>query len=151
MCRLYPMRAIGYTLHSFPFHSWMLVTITMITPPISYALGCAKQFTIKAWLLKIPYNNQHLPWSPCSFQMITLTPSLALRGAMIIDHMICWSNKPCTLNPISALGDLAWLTGTPQHNIEHNEAFYWVQSLPKIIRPQHTRMYTRSPHQALFP
>ena len=144
--RLCPMRAIKHKLHSFPFHSWMLVTITMVTPPHLYATGCAKQFTIKAWLLKIPYNNQHLPWSPCSSQMITLILSRALRGAMTIYHMICWSNKPCTLNTHQCTWQLAWLTGTPQHSIEHNEAFYWVQLLPKIIWPQHTRMHVRSTH-----
>lgn len=114
--RMYPMRAIGYRLHSFPFHSWMLVTITMITPPTSYALGCAKQFTVKVWLLKIPYNYQHLPWSPYSYQMITLIPSRALCSAITIDHMICWSNKPCTLNTHQCTWWLAWLTGTPQYS-----------------------------------
>ena len=51
--------------------------------------GTAKQLSIKVWLLKIPYNNQHLPWSPYSSQLITLIQSRALRGAMTIDHMIC--------------------------------------------------------------
>lgn len=140
--RLCSMRAIGHRLHSFPFHSWMLVITSIITsvitPPLLYATGCAKQFTIKAWLLKIPYNNQHLPWSPCSSQMIILIPSRALCGAITIDHMICWSNKPCTLNTHQCTWWLAWLTGTPQHSRERNEAFYWVQSLPKIIWPQYT-------------
>lgn len=149
--RLCPMRAVGHRLHSFPFHSWMLVITSIITsvitPPLLYATGCAKQLSIKVWLLKIPYNNQHLPWSPYSSQLIPLIQSHALRGAMTIDHTICWSNKPCTLNTHQCTWWLAWLTSTPQHSIERNETFYWVQSLPKIIWSQHTRLYARFPHK----
>lgn len=65
----------------FPLGMLVITSIiaSAITPPISYALGCAKQFTVKVWLLKIPYNHQHLPWSPYSYQLITLISSHAIR------------------------------------------------------------------------